>query len=282
MKTLVLIATLWTVGTVQEAFAGAWTQPAGGGFFKLGTQMIRGQDLREVSGSKVEIPTLADYTASLYAEYGLREGLTLVGYLPFFKRITLNRQVGRPSGFVYFEGDDVTGIGDGQAGLRYRLLQWGATVVSAELVFGVPLGSDDQANGLLTGDGEVNQRLTLQLGRSLYPKPAYFNIDAGFNNRVSGYSDELLYAVEAGYTFGERLTAIMRWRGVESLENGDDGVSGGMGGLYANDQSYMTLGPELIYKVWEGFGVSLGAASTMRARNALEAPVWSLGVFIQR
>ncbi|NKB65882.1 MAG: hypothetical protein GKR89_02360 [Candidatus Latescibacteria bacterium] len=277
---IVLLAALGLV--VEEVAAGAWTQAAGSGYFKLGTQWVRGKGFREENGRKVTIPTLADYTTSLYGEYGLRDNLTLVGYMPFFKRITLNKQVGRPSGFVYFEGDDISGLGDAQLGLRYRLAQLAATTLSAELAVGLPLGDDTQPNGLLTGDGEANQQLTLKLGRSFYPAPSYINVDLGFNNRIKGYSDEYLYAVEVGYTFRGRLTAILHLRGTESLSNGDDGVSGGMGGLYANNQSYLTFGPELIVALGEDAGLSLSAAHTARAENALEAPVLAVGFFLKR
>ena len=270
------------LGSVAQVEAGAWTQSKGSGFYKLGSQMARGQEFREMSGRKTSIPTLADYTFSLYGEYGLRDDLTLVAYLPFFKRITLNKQVGRPSGFIYFEGDDVSGIADAQLGLRHRLANLGATVISAGLTLGVPLGKDTQANGLLTGDGETNQILSLQAGHSLYPVPAYFNVDIGYNNRVKGYSDEYLYAVEVGYTVKNKLTAILRLRGLESLENGDDAVHGGMGGLYANNQSFLTYGPELIYSLDERTGVSLSAMGAARVHNALAAPVFSLGFFMKR
>ena len=275
---LVGLAIAWAA----QAGAGAWTQEPGAGFFKLNSQMLRGDQLREVNGLKSAIPTLTDYTVSLYGEYGLKDGLTLVGYLPFFKRITLNEQVGRPSGFVYFAGDDVTGFADAQAGLRYRLAQRGATVLSAQLLLGLPLGDDAQANGLLTGDGEFNQQYTLQLGHSLYPAPAYFNLDLGFNNRLDGYSDEVVYSAEAGYTIAGRATLILRLNGVESLENGDDTVSGGMGGLYANDQSFVNIGPELVFALGAGSGVSLSALHTLRVRNGLQAPIFSLGLFTQR
>ena len=274
-----LLATLlwWNADTS----AGAWTQAKGSGFYKLGSQMTRGTEFREMSGHSMIIPTLADYTFSLYGEYGLRDGLTLVGYLPFFKRITLNKQVGRPSGFVYFEGDDVTGLGDAQLGVRYRIAQAKATVVSAGLTLGVPIGDDAQPNGLLTGDGEANQVLAIQVGHSLYPMPAYINVDFGYNNRVDGFSDEILYAAEAGYTVGS-LTGILRVRGMESRENGDDGVGGGMGGLYANNQSFLTYGPELIYDFSQRVGIALGAANTAREKNALSEPVFSFGIFVKR
>ena len=65
----------------------------------------------------VHSPSKATYTVSLYAEYGLRDDLTLIAYAPFFQRITLNKQVGRESEFVYFGGDDAQGIAE--VGVRY-------------------------------------------------------------------------------------------------------------------------------------------------------------------
>ena len=86
----------------------------------------------------------------------------------------------------------------------------------------------------MTGNGETNQILSRQAGNSLYPIPAYFNIDIGFNNWVKGYSDEYLYAVEVGYTIKNKRTAILHLRGLESLGNGNDAVHGD---LYANNQA---------------------------------------------
>ena len=60
----------------------------------------------------VHSPSKATYTVSLYAEYGLRDDLTLIAYAPFFQRITLNKQVSRESEFVYFGGDDAQGIAE--------------------------------------------------------------------------------------------------------------------------------------------------------------------------
>ena len=282
LPVLLVSAALSWGAVAHHAEAGAWTQPKGEGFYKLGSQMVRSDDFRDIEGTEALIPTLADYTVSLYTEYGVRDDLTVVAYLPIFKRITLNRQVGRVSRFAYFEGDSKTGIADAAIGLRYRLWQGGGTVLSAGLTIGVPLGDDQQANGLLTGDGEINQALTVQLGRSLYPVPAYTNVEVGFNNRVEGYSDEFLYAAELGYTFRKIFTALLRIRGIESFENGDDSVSGGMGGLFANNQRYTTYGPELIYAPNERYGVSLSALSAVRLRNVLSAPTFSVGVFVRR
>jgi hypothetical protein len=100
-----------------------------------------------------------------------------------------------------------------------------------------------------------------QAGNSLYPIPAYFNIDIGFNNWVKGYSDEYLYAVEVGYTIKNKRTAILHLRGLESLGNGNDAEHGGLD---------------------ERTEISLSAMGTARLHNALAAPVFSLDFFLKR
>ena len=79
-----------------------------------------------------------------------------------------------------------------------------------------------------------------------------------------------------------KVTAILRVRGIESRENGDEGVGGGMGGLYANNQSFLTYGPELIYDVSQRMGIAISAANTAREKNALSEPVFAFGVFVKR
>lgn len=266
----------------RGADAGAWTQPRGAGYYKVASQVVRGSDLRDGAGASMRIPLLAEYTLSVYAEHGLRDDLTLVAYLPLFKRITLNRQVGRPSGFVYFGGDAVNGIADAEVGLRYRLWQAGNTAVSAGVLLGLPLGDSEQPNGLFTGDGEMNQRLALQLGHSLYPAPAYLGVDLGYDNRQKGYADAIHYAAEAGITFRRRVTAILHVSGRQSLDNGDDEVSGGAGGLYANNQRYLSYGPQVAWALDEGWSLSIGAMSAIRLRNALAATSFAVGLATRR
>jgi len=204
-----------------------------------------------------------------------------VAYVPFYKRITLNRQVGQQSGFVFFEGDEASGIADADVGFRVGLRQNGPTVLSLGLKFGLPIGDDQQTNGLLTSDGEFNQSVSLQIGHSFYPIPVYFATEAGFNNRSMGFSDEFRYGFELGYTI-INLTAILRATGVESLKNGDDSIMGGMGGLFANNQSFLAYGPELIYTMNDKLGISIGAETAILTENTLSGLVFSFGLFVKR
>lgn len=266
----------------HEAHAGAWTQRRGHGFYKLEGRFIYAQRFFEPDGQIIDIPTLSDYTTSFYGEYGVSNRLTLLAYVPFYKRIALNRQIGEPSGFVYFAGDSVSGFADSDMGVRIGLKQNSSTVLSARVMFGLPLGKDEQQNGLLTGDGEFNQLLALELGHSFYPLPLYFSGEAGFNNRTQGFSDEFRYAAEFGYTLWGKTTVMMKFLGVASLKNGHDNVRGGMGGLYANNVSYLALGPALFYQINKNFGVTVGIDGAAYGQNVLAAPSYALGIYFKQ
>ena len=266
----------------HEAHAGAWTQKHGHGFYKLEGRFIHAQRFFEPDGQVIDIPTLSDYTISFYGEYGMSNRVTLIAYVPFYKRLTLNRQIGAPSGFVYFAGDSVSGFADSDVGVRIGLKQNSSTVLSARVMFGLPLGKDEQQNGLLTGDGEFNQLLALEFGHSFYPLPLYFSGEAGLNNRTQGFSDELRYAAELGYTLWGNFTAMMKFIGVASLKNGADNVRGGMGGLYANNVSYLALGPSLFYQINKNLGITASVDGATYGQNVLAAPSYAVGIYFKQ
>lgn len=269
------------LSSANQVGAGAWTQKRGQGFYKLSLRLIRADQFYEPTGNKIDIPTLSDYTTTFYGEYGLTDRLTLVVNVPAFKRVTLNKQVGNNSGFVFFEGDSKSGIADSDVGVRLGLLRSGSSVLSAEVLFGLPVGDNSQTNGLLTGDGEFNQLLKAQFGHSFYPVPLYFSGEFGFNNRTKGYSDEWRYAAEIGFTFSSKFLVSFKLRGVDSRKNGN-AVTGSVGGLFANNQSYLSYGPEVSYIIKESFGISAGIESATQAENVLSAPAFSFGVFVRR
>lgn len=263
-----------------SVYADGWPQRQGHGYYKLGVYTLRATHYYEPGGNRIAIPTVGDYTFSFYGEYGLTDRLTAIAYVPF-QRITLNRQVGRESGFVFSEGDATTGLADPFVGARFGLLQFGGTVVSAGLKLGIPLGTKDQTNGLNTGDGELNQLITLETGHSFYPMPAYAVVTTGFNQRSGGFSDEFTYSLEAGYTVANAWTIIGRVQGLESFQNGD-ASAGGQLGFAGNDQRYLLYGMELAYTRNDRYGVTFGVQNATRAQNVLSAPAFSFGLFLKR
>ena len=280
MSRTIMMATviISLLGATVDAVAGGWTRQQGTGYYKIGFQIIRANMFYEPNGNKTRITPLGDYTVSVYGEYGITDWLTGIGYLPFYKRITLDRVVGRPSGIVYFPGDETSGIADMAVGVRLALVRQSPTVLGLAAMFGIPIGDGDQPNGLLTGDGEFDQLVALEAGHSFHPLPMFATAQVGFNNRTRGFSDEFRYGAQLGYTFNNLILLTIHARGVESLRNGDDSVIGGMNGLYANNQQYLEYGIEGIYLLSSAYGISLAVDTATRGRNVLSALKYSFGV----
>ena len=266
--------TLIAVGVICHtsiAHGGGWTQPKGKGYFKLSQQIINAESLYFGDGSKGDIPKVSGYTTSLYGEYGLIDRVTLVGYMPVYQNLSLD-----------VEGvDSSTGLGDWDVGVRIGLLTSGPTVVSLQVMAGLPFGDAESDLILWTGDGEFNQHFSLQVGHSLYPVPAYLKGEIGYNNRQSddspedNYADELRYSVEAGYTIADRVGISVWIRGVEALDRADDEFHP------RNDFEYLAFGPEVNFYVTPNAGITAGMTKYTRAHNMLDAPTWSIGVFLK-
>ncbi|HKI78095.1 MAG TPA: transporter [Ignavibacteriaceae bacterium] len=265
----------------DEIIAGGWTKKKGKFYLQINSQYMRSNKFHDIDGTLVNINTLSDFTLSLYAEYGITDDLTIISSIPFYHRLTLNEVKGNNSGTVYFPGAKKTGVSDSRLGVRYKLTEGNGSVLSAGFTLGLPFGDSNDPNGLLTGDGEFNQELSLQFGHSFYPLPIYTSAYAGYNLRHKGYTDEIRFGVEAGYTFDNKLLLIFRVTGLKPLRNGDNTVAGGAGGLFSNNQQYIAYGPELFYNVTENWGVTAGANAGTWARNVLSAYVYRFGIFIR-
>jgi len=276
---LFIIVLLFTIN--NNILAGGWTKKKGKFFIQLGLQYMKSNKFHDINGTLVDINTLGDFTLSLYGEYGITDNLSLVGFFPFYHRLALNKIQGTNSGTVYFPGATKNGISDSDIGIKYKLTEWGQSVLSVGFSLGLPLGDSNDPNGLLTGDGEFNQKVNLQYGHSFYPLPIYFSAYAGYNFRHKGYTDEINFGFETGYTFANKLLAIFRVTGLKPLRNGDNTVAGGAGGLFSNNQQYLTYGPEILYNVTDNVGVTAGVNAGTWARNVLSANVYRLGIFIR-
>ncbi len=236
--------------------------PRGKGYFKLNEQVLRSDSYFLPSGDKVSITKQSRYTTSLYGEFGLSDRFTVVGYIPFYQRITIDAG-----------SNPNSAMADWELGVRLGLVTNGPTVVAIQAMAGLPTGDSDEEVGLFTGDGEFNQLFSLQVGHSLWPTPGYLKAEIGFNNRESDFSDELRYALEAGFMVGERIGVSGWLRGVKAL--GTDGE------WTLNDQQYLSFGPEINFYITSNAGISAGVTKYTGARNLLNAPAWDIGLFLK-
>jgi protein XagA len=259
--------------------AQAWTKSKGTGFYKLDFTRIKSNKVFDTQGEIATFRTLGNYTTSFYGEYGISNKLTVVGYVPFFIRNVVNETKGIQTGRILEPSIVNNNFGDIDLGFRYALSTKGVTI-SANLLLGIPTGDAKQTDGLFTGDGEFNQMLKIAVGTGA--KRWWTQAALGFNNRTKGFSDEFRYDFEFGYKFfNDRLLAIIKLNGIESLENGS--VLAANTGLFSNNVEFLGFGPEILYfaNAKKTIGLSARLAGSLKGQNVLTGPSMSFGVFTQ-
>lgn len=274
MPRLLFLVALGGLGLVPAVFAGAWTQAPGAYYLKIAAQHLRTQDNFDASGTKAPklgMGQLTDLGLQAYAEYGLRERLTLVAALPY-KRLTDRRRFSSGTG-----REESRGFGDLELGMRWRLSE--RPLVSALAVGGqIPLGYTVDANTRVPlGTGEPNGDMRLLLGRALHPLPGYLTGELGYRVRGGVYSDEFFYLLEAGL-------ALRRWR-LKGYVSGlrTRGACGELGqeGLIG-DQDILKVSPGLSYDLSRRLELALDLIHVAGGCNTTAGSALAAGVVLKR
>lgn len=199
--------------------------------------------------------------------------------MPFFARAVKNELRFNQSG-INDAGASLNSFGDTDIAIKYGLIVNKPIVVSATVLFGLPLGDNgaSNANVLQTGDGEFNQMLRIDASRSFYPKKFYVSAYAGFNNRTKGFSDEVRFGAEIGLTL-KKFIPILKVSTVHSLFNGD--AAANQNGIFSNNTEFISPALELNYQITEKVGVSASMATALAARNILASPNFGVGVYLK-
>ncbi len=266
--------------SVNSAIAGGgWPQPKGGGYFKFSQNYIGSPYFFSPDGTIVDITTVQLFTTSIYGEFGFTNRLTGIIYFPFFVRNTLNEIQYNQSGTTE-PGDALNSIGDTDISIKYGLIIDKPVVVSATLLLGLPLGvpSGGSSQILQTGDGEFNQMIKIDASSSFYPKPIYVSAYAAFNNRTKGFSDEIRFGAEVGFTL-KKFIPILKLNVVQSLYNGD--AEEAQNGIFSNNTEYISPTVELNYQITEKIGISASGGFALAGKNILASPNWSLGLYLK-
>ncbi|MCH7772851.1 MAG: hypothetical protein IH784_00375 [Bacteroidetes bacterium] len=275
-NSLILLSILIIFLIQSTAAAGAWTQKKGRGYYKVDFRYLSGTKIYDSVGVKESIPKFTDVTIGIFGSYGITDDLTTFVNFNAFKTVSLDSLAS-----AFGSDNDVKNIGDLDIGFKYRLANFGKTVISVKLILGLPTGLSTPDGGLWTGSGNFNQLLGLEVGHSFYPLPIYLSGGIAFNNRTSGFSDEFKYIIEGGYKFTKKLSLTLRFHGVVSFKNGDPSVKGGFG-IFSNNQEYIAYNAELVYKISDSFGINGYYESGTNGKNIISAPVFNIGVFFTK
>ena len=280
MKNFFKIIILFSIiATPSVLSAQAWTKSKGKGFYKLDFSAINAADVFDMAGKVVPFRTLGNYSTSFYGEYGLTDKIMAIAYVPFYVRNVVNETKGNQTGTIIEPGIVNNNFGDVDLGFRFAL-PIKNVAVAATLMLGIPTGDAKQVDGLFTGDGEFNQLLKIAVGTG--GKRWWTQGAMGYNNRTKGFSDEFRYDFEFGYKFfNDRLLAIFKINGVESLNNGT--AQAAVTGLFSNNVEYLGIGPEVLYYVnsKKTIGISARIAGAAKGQNVLAAPAMSVGIFAE-
>ncbi|NND32789.1 MAG: hypothetical protein HKN76_09375 [Saprospiraceae bacterium] len=272
--------------TVSSIHAGGpWPKPKGKGYFKLNEWWLIADKHYTDAGLIDPNVTAGIFNTSLYAEYGFTDRLTGVLYFPFFSRSYFNNLVSATTGEVIKAGEAINSIGDTDISLKYALTKPGSGLpVSATLLLGLPLGENagGSEQALQTGDGEFNQLLQIDAGKSFGTDKIglYASVYTGINNRTNDFSDEIRYGGEIGIGLAaSKLWLIGRINGVESLRNGKLASEIVTSSIFANNAEYTSYGIEANLYVTDKLGLSVGYASAFRGEIIYASPSYSVGVF---
>ena len=280
----ITILSLFTLTSLHAG--GPWPQPKGNGYFKLYQWWIVSDQHFTDAGLLDPNVTQGVFNTSLYGEFGFTDRLTGILNFPMFSRAYFNNTISGTTGEVIDPGEGINSIGDTDLGLQYGLLVNGPFVLSARVMFGLPLGNNGggSSGALQTGDGEFNQILRVDAGTSfrIGKTNAYAAAFLGVNNRSNGFSDEFRFGVEAGATvLQDKLTLIARLHGIESFQNGDPEKGANSTSIFANNSEILSFSPEIAYHINEKWGFSVGTGIALSGKIIFAAPSYSAGIFFK-
>ena len=286
MRETVLGLLLVIVSGTAIYAGGPWPQMKGHGYFKLAEWWTVFDQHYTDAGMVDPNVTTGIFNTLFYGEYGITDRLTATVSGPVFSRNYMNNLKSRTTEEIIVPGEAINGVGDINLGIKYGLTKPGSKYpVSISLILGLPTGiaSGGSQGNLQTGDGEFNQMIRTDIGRSFKVGnlPFYTSAYAGFNNRTNQFSEEVRFGAELGAGFfKEKLWANIKFNSVNSLKNGATAETVSSTSIFANNTEFNTISFQLNYYVTEKFGFSADYTEILSGEIIAAAPSYSIGVFV--
>lgn len=256
----------------QPAAAGAWVQPDGRTRIELNLYHQQTDERYFLAGER--IPYFFEgqnRTQALFLDvsHGLTSRLEVAVQSALFRVDFDDLAAGRRS----------TGLGDTRLSLRANLAM-APLVVTVGARVKAPTGDfANDAEVVPVGEGQWDGEISLELGRSLWPRPGYVSAQGGYRARRANDSsgidpgDEWFWVAEAGW-------GLARGAGLRFVARGLHGRDARAFGLpiAALRREAVYLEPALTAAFASGWGASLAIPFTVSGRNWPAGPVLSLGV----
>ena len=216
--TLILsMLTLILASSARLSEAGAWTQPKGTNWLKIGFMFQDTTERYFIDGSR--IPYFFDgrnQTRALFFEYvrGMTDRWDVKVQFPLFS-----------ISFDDFADDRTTnGPGDLRVESRFKLVS-DPFVATVGGTVKFPTGEFiNDAEIVPVGEGQYDFDVFAEVGRSLWPMPGYVTGKIGYRFRQENketqidFGDELIWHAEFGYKIGSRINTKVLLRGLYGFQ----------------------------------------------------------------
>ena len=262
VRSLLLAASLGTVALpAAPAEGGAWVLPAKRAWGQVSLFHQTTEERYFLDGER--IPYFFEgrnQTSGLFLDlrYGVFNRLEIVLQAPVYRLAFDDLADSRLS----------TGIADGRAGARYAILN-GTNVLTAGVAVKFPTGEFvNDAEVVPVGEGQYDVDLTLEAGRSFWPRHAYVSVLAGY--RLRGANDEngihpgaeFFWIVEGGHKLVSRLSLKAVARGLHGGPSTSFGLE-----IPTLKREAVYLQPGLVWDLGKERSVELSLPFTVKGRN---------------
>lgn len=286
---IVCLAVVFALHVAGSAHAGAWTQSPQGYFFKLSANYLNTKSEFDAGGNEIDMfatiedenrtdGEFRDANVSAYLEYGILDGVTLIGQAAV-KNVASRYVLVQDTGSRREFDGSTFGFGDFMAGLRYRIA---ARPVALALQGAVklPVGYDAEppAPEPPLGNGESDAEVRALAGYSFYPAPVYVTGGVGMRARGGDADNELLYDAEIGLATASFLAKIS----VDVVRSRGEIVTAGDFGAVTGEADYVKLLPGIAVRVAEEAWVTADVIHVMDGKNTLAGTTFSVGVAYSR
>lgn len=262
--TLALLIALTGLLATSAAHAGGWTQPRGGYYAKIWDRSLLGSKAYLASGEAMEVGSFQDHALNVYAEYGVLDRLTLIGFAT-------------PVGWARYDDEDTTWVGPAFLGARYGVLT-GGVPLALEIHYGYApsIGERD-----LALDPDLAYIPTISTQRLDTELQIGYGIPGGWTTAAVGARAWTADGLDPALTANAQIGYSSTYGIVAELHAGlyypfGDVVQTNVSG--AGQTSYLGLGLGVSYWFTDHVGLNLSADGVIYARSNAATPALTVGV----
>jgi hypothetical protein len=226
----------------------------------------------DFDGNRRPSPDMQHWVSKIEAEYGLSNNFIVGVAVP----LLVHNRIAADSSFNISSPETVNKPGDAVVSISYLYKVNQNLSFAAFIQQSLATAETEAVLGLNTGYADYSQYVG-GLMRWNKNDAFYASFDIGYRLRHDGFGDEINALAELGFKIAGNFWLLGRSKGVQPLENGDDGVQGGNFGLYQQYEGFWDTGAglRLNTKKWDFTGLVSG---NFKGQYSPASSIYFLGI----